>query len=628
MVNTRSRRDTSPEGHAVTESTADQPPRITISRVHPRQDTWGGGVEQVPQVDLATTNPIMEEETPESRMMGTMMNAMNRAMAQQQEFFMKLLEDRDANNRKHEAVAENVTIVGSEGTGNGIPTQELATIDARQVGRICSYKTFLSCKPSEFDGSDDPVACMNWLREIEQAFRGCDCDEGEKTRFGSQMLRGAALTWWNIVISTLETTELAKMSWVTLKKKVLEEFCNEQEMDRIEEEFRTLKKGNLSVGDYTRLFMEKLNLVGHVAPMEKERMKAYLKGLPADMMVMVRNSRASTLREAIEEAKVMESVFAKGREERTSGGEKRRWEGHLAPSKRSNHSNSNNRGAYPRHEAKWCPKCCSRHHGPCSTNPTPTKCFKCGKSGHTRNECPLKGPICFGCGEPGHFKSDCQKLKTGGSQGRREGAPKATGRAFQMTREEAKASTDVVSGTFLVNSVPAHVLFDSGASCSFVSRTFYQLLHTPPSTLEDDLTIELANGSRVLVHEVVRDCVLGIEGEEFRVDLIPMTIGRFDIIIGMDWLAKNQAEILCFKKLIRIPLSSGGVVLVYGERKKGDVVLLSVAKARKCLAKGYPSFIAYVMDAKLKKKRIEEVNVVNEFLDVFPEDLPGLPPVR
>ncbi|XP_024986562.1 uncharacterized protein LOC112521804 [Cynara cardunculus var. scolymus] len=337
-------------------------------------------------------------------------------------------------------------------------------------------------------------------------------------------------------------------------------------MDCIEEEFRTFKKGNLSVRDYTRLFMEKLNLVGHVAPTKKNKMKAYLKGLLADMMVIVRNSRASTLREAIEEAKVLESVYAKGKEERMLSGEKRKWEGPYAPSKKPNHFGNNNHGAHPKQEARWCPKCCSKHHGLCSTNSTPTKCFKCGKAGHTRNECPIKGPICFGCGEQGHFKNDCQKLKTGGSQGRKEGSPKATARAFQMSREEAKASTDVVSGTFLVNFVPAHVLFDSGASCSFVSTTFYQHLHTPPSTLEDALIIEIANGSQVLVREIVRGYVLGIEGKEFWVDLIPMAIGGFDVIIGMDWLVENRVKILCSKKLIR--MSGGDAVLVYGEGSK------------------------------------------------------------
>ncbi|XP_024973952.1 uncharacterized protein C683.02c-like [Cynara cardunculus var. scolymus] len=261
--------------------------------------------------------------------------------------------------------------------------------------------------------------------------------------------------------------------------------------------------------------MEKLNLVGHVAPTKKEKMKAYLKGLPAEMMVMVRNSRASTLREAIEEAKVMEAVYAKGREEKGVSSEKRKWEGQYAPSKRPSHLNHNNRGVYPRHETRWCSKCRTKHHGPCAPNPNPAKCFKCGKSGHTRNECPIKEPICYGCGKPGHtrnecpmkgpvcfecgelghIRNNCPKVKAGGGQGRKENTPKTTGRAFQMTAEEAKASSDVVSGMFLIDSIPAHVLFDSGASCSFMSTTFYHLLHTPPSTLEDALIIELADGS-------------------------------------------------------------------------------------------------------------------------------------
>ncbi|XP_024995929.1 uncharacterized protein LOC112529085 [Cynara cardunculus var. scolymus] len=349
--------------------------------------------------------------------------------------------------------------------------------------------------------------------------------------------------------------------------------------------------------------MEKLNLVGHVAPTEKEKIKAYLKGLPADMMVMVRNSRASTLREAIEEAKIMESVYNKGREEKAASSEKRKWEGHHAPSKRPNHLNNNNRGAYPRHEAKWCSKCRTKNYGSCTTNSTPAKCFKYGKSGHMRNECPIKGPICFGCGKPRHFKNDCPKMKAGGGQGRKENTPRATGRAFQMTAEEAKASTDVVSGTFLVNFVPAHVLFDSGVSCSFVSNTFYQHLHMPPSALEDALIVEIANGNRVLVREIVRGCVLEIEGKEFKVNLIPMSIGGFDIIIGMDWLVKNQVEILCSKKLIRIHLPDGGAMIVYGERKQGNVMLISVAKVRKCLAKGCPSFIAYVLDGQTRKEK-------------------------
>ena len=73
-------------------------------------------------------------------------------------------------------------------------------------------------------------------------------------------------------------TILAKLSWAIFKEKLLEEYCNEREMDRLELEFRNLKKGNLSVREYSRIFLEKMNLVGHVAATEKERIKAYMRG--------------------------------------------------------------------------------------------------------------------------------------------------------------------------------------------------------------------------------------------------------------------------------------------------------------------------------------------------------------
>ncbi|KAI3734989.1 hypothetical protein L6452_14472 [Arctium lappa] len=109
---------------------------------------------------------------------------------------------------------------------------------------------------------------------------------------------------------------------------------------------------------------------------------------------------------------------------------------------------------------------------------------------------------------------------------------------------------------------------------------------------------------------------------------MPMVIGGFDVVIGMDWLSNNHAEILCSKKLIRIPISDTESVTVYGERRKGNIAIISMVKARKCLSKGCSPFLAYVIDVKLEKKKLEDVEVVNEFPDVFPDDLPGLPPDR
>ena len=100
------------------------------------------------------------------------------------------------------------------------------------------------------------------------------------------------------------------------------------------------------------------------------------------------------------------------------------------------------------------------------------------------------------------------------------------------------------------------------------------------------------------------------------------------MVVGMDWLAANRAEILCYKKLIKLPSNNGGMILIYGENGRKATTIISLLKARKCVSKGCSSYLAYVVDSKLEKTGVTDVDVVREFPDVFPEDLPCLPTER
>ncbi|GJT94334.1 putative reverse transcriptase domain-containing protein [Tanacetum coccineum] len=165
-----------------------------------------------------------------------------------------------------------------------------------------------------------------------------------------------------------------------------------------------------------------------------------------------------------------------------------------------------------------------------------------------------------------------------------------------------------MTGTFTLNDHYTTTLFDFGANYSFVSTTFITLLDIEPNDLGFSYEIEIASGQLVEIDKVIRGCKLEIEGHVFDINLIPFGSESFDVIIGMDWLSGHKAKIICHEKVVRIPLLDGKVLRVLGEKTKEKMRQL--------------------MSAKAKEKKQEEIVVVRDFPEVFPDNLSGLPPVR
>ncbi|GJZ63954.1 putative reverse transcriptase domain-containing protein [Tanacetum coccineum] len=146
--------------------------------------------------------------------------------------------------------------------------------------------------------------------------------------------------------------------------------------------------------------------------------------------------------------------------------------------------------------------------------------------------------------------------------------------------EEARKESNIVTGTFTLNDHYATTLFDSGTNYSFVSITSILLLGIEPSDLGFSYKIEIASGQLVEIDKVIKGCKLEIEAHVFGINLIPFGSDSFNVIIGMDWLSDHKAKIICHENVVRIPLLDG--------------------------------------------KKQEEIIVVKDFPEVFPDDLSGL----
>ncbi|GKA54412.1 putative reverse transcriptase domain-containing protein [Tanacetum coccineum] len=232
----------------------------------------------------------------------------------------------------------------------------------------------------------------------------------------------------------------------------------------------------------------------------------------------------------------------------------------------------------------YCNKCRMHHEGLCTM-----RCGNCKKVGHQTRDCRAA------------IAPNTQRAPVGNQQGN-----ETTARAYAHGGGETNPVFHIGHGA---------------------------LLDVTPTTLDTSYAVELADGRISETNIVLRGCTLGLLGHPFDIDLMPVELGSFDVIIGMDWLAKYHALIVCDEKVVRIPYGNE-VLIIRGDSCDGGSKLniISCTKTQKYIEKGCQVYLAQVTSKKAEDKseerRLEDVPIVREFPEVFPEELPGLPPTR
>ncbi|GJW33296.1 putative reverse transcriptase domain-containing protein [Tanacetum coccineum] len=349
------------------------------------------------------------------------------------------------------------------------------------------------------------------------------------------------------------------LTWKKLMKLMTEVCCPRNKIQKMDTELWNFTvKGN-DLTTYTKRFQELVLLCTRMVPDEEDKVERFIVGLPNNIQGNVIVAEPTRLQESIRIANNLMDQKLKGYAR--SAENKRRFDNNPM-------DNCGQQSAFKRQNRAL-----------------------------VGNQ---SGVVCYECGKPGHYRKDCPKLRNQ-NRGNKTGNIEATSKAYAIRGGGANPDSNVVTGTFLLNNCYASMLFDSGADKSFVSSTFSALLDVAPSTLDTSYAVELANGRISETNVILRGCTLGLLGHPFNIDLMPIELGSFDVIIGDD----------CDS----------------GSKSKLDII--SCTKTQKYMQKGCQVYLAQVTskntENKLEEKRLEDVPIVREFSEVFPEDLPGQP---
>nr|GEZ07191.1 hypothetical protein [Tanacetum cinerariifolium] len=356
------------------------------------------------------------------------------------------------------------------------------------------------------------------------------------------------------------------MTWGTLKKKLMDKYYPKGEIKKLEIELWNLRvKGN-DVAAYTQRFQELALMCSKFLTDETEKKLRTYAERQNESKRKANDSPRNNQQQPHNKQNVARVYTA-------SPGKKKVYTGDLP----------------------LCTKCNYHHIGQCAP-----KCRKCKRYGHAttdyrvntnnnnnnnNNNKNQKAGACYECGNTGHIKKNCPKLKNHGN-GSRNGI--AQGRVYALGGRDASSDSNIITGTFLLNNRYAKILFDTGADRSFVSTPFSALIEITLTTLETYYDVELADGKIIGVNTIIRGFTLNFMNHPFNIDLMPVPLDSFDVIIGMDWLTKYHG--------------------------------------------GCDVFLAHVTTREAKDKsegkRLEDVPIVKDFPEVFHEDLPGIPPAR
>src|SRR5512139_871728 len=461
---------------------------------------------------------------------------------------------------------------------------------------------FLRVRPPIFSSTTNPVEAGDWLHAIEKKLDLLQCTDQEKVSFASHQLHGPASEWWDHF--RLNRTTAEPITWLEFTAAFRKTHIPSGVVSLKKKEFRSLTQGSRSVTEYLHEFNRLACYAPEDVRNDEERQEKCLGGLNDELSYPLMVGDYPDFQKLVDKAIRQEDKY-------NFMEQKKRQIAHFKAQQGSNQKPRLTLGPQ------------SMPQGGSSSVVRPQRQFFNNNAGNNiRNQAPRpvaapaqqqqsakreqgsKPVVCFNCGDPGHYADKCPKprrVKVVPAQSN-SAVPASKARVNHVAAAEAQDAPDVILGTFLVNSVPATVLFDSGATHSFLSLSFAENHGMEVEDLRRPLMVSTPS-NQALSLQRSPSVRIEIKGVPFLANLILLESKDLDVILGMDWLARYKGVIDCANRKVTLTSNDGRVVTVHA---------MSTESLR----------------SRLNQITLEEIPIVREYPDVFPDDLPGMPPKR